>query len=500
MILVDILATVMAVAAPLASPSSATPVDQLHHAQLAESFLESMGREPKAPRQFATPESILADRFLLTSVGLFDVWIPAEDLEEAEIAEDYRDICKALCVAQSEWLSWLGKGALEGKQLRESLSEMEDWIDDWDTKTLRGVFESETRNSLELFGADKDFLESYNQTNAAFRQARIFDQGSDSGSDESGELENAPSKPVKLVLMPKRRGFVEFIAYAGWFLPNARGAFWHDGIGTWSQFTLNDLNVIALQYASPTARAGDYSAFYSMKAKDPTGMEQQVTQLGLNELLAYEHGDALPPSLVSGLSLNLITKIYGACHTRIDGDTSGKVTQKREVFVRGGRPEGGILPPNSAESRWRGNYGKDHYAPILKQAQKAGASEVKKRAEKYLAFQLINEHGSQRYITKAPFLGPSAGEEEVVPDAVYGDFLEFTRAYQASFLHWLQHHGEKSKKKAAASFSEFLSRLSLETDASLSAIAEDIYGKPLSDPEASKKSLEGTFLIWLSKQ
>ncbi len=484
----SLLAAILVTAGPVLALGKGVSVSDLPHGELAESFLESMGRNPKAPRQLNTPESILADQFLVTSIGLFEVSIPVAALKRRSTSKDYRDICLALSEAQNEWVNWLGDGAKDGKTLSKSLSTLSTWIGDWDEEDLMDAGEGDFRDSLDLHHANEETRELSTELSQTFREASVV-----------GEARK-DLQPVKLVLMPDRKQFVEFVAYAGWYLPGARNSFWMPGCETWSFFHLNDFQVIALEYASPTAHSGDYTQSYSMKSKSPTGMEEQVVQIGLNKFLAYEHGEALPPSLVSSLALNLVTRLYGACHTRIDGDTRGKVTQKREVFVRGGRPEGGILPPNTAESRWRQNYGKDHYTPILKQAQKAGASAQKKRSKRYNAFQLEDEYGSNRYVTHAPLLGPSAGVEEVVPDAVYGDYLEFNRAYRSAFLYWLQHHGAKSKKKSAKAFGEFICQVSGSADVSISEIAESVYGKPLSNQDADKKSLEGSFLRWLSKQ
>jgi len=477
---------------------------------MAAAFLEGMGRNPEAPAQLAAPDSILADRFLKTSVGLFDVWIPTADLEDAETARDYRDSCAALCRAQAEWLEWLGHGARAGDDLREDLEELEEWIEGWDERELgaavSGASEStEPRSAMDVLEAKDNLRELSAELAIGLRGSSLLTgEASEGGALDADVTEAAASatseelSAVDLVLVPQRKDFVEFIAYAGWYRPTARGSFWHAGIRTWCYFTLDDLRIIALEYADPAARADDYELAMSMKAKTPTGIEQQVVHLGLQDLIACQHGDALPPSLASGLALNLVAELFGGCHTRIDGDTSARTTQAREVFVRGGRPEGGILPPNSAESRWRANHGKDHFKPILRQVQKAGA-ESDRGNGKYNAFQLVDEKGSARYVTQAPFLGPSAAEEEVVPDRVYGDYLEFTRAYRSAFLYWLQHHGQRSKKKAASCFAELLTRIS-EPEASVTAIVEELYDKPLSDPEASSKCLEGEFLRWLAKR
>ncbi len=203
------------------------------------------------------------------------------------------------------------------------------------------------------------------------------------------------------------------------------------------------------------------------------------------------------------MAINLVTQMFNQCTSRIDGDVRGKVTSSRSQFVRGGLSHGGILPPNSAESRWRENYGSKFYVPILKRVQSNGYKEAKAKKlklSKYNSFLLEMETGTGTYLTHAPLLGPSGGPTEEVDDDVYGDYLEFTRAYRCAFLHWLQHHGLKKEKDSKAAFGVFLSKLSGGIDGpGIAEIAEEIYGAPLSDSEASKKTLEGRFLKWVSK-
>ncbi len=485
-------ATLLTALVAVSVPAAPLVAQDLPYADMAGRFLSSKGKEGASPAQ-TTPSAILADCFVKAEVGLFDLWIPADELEQKKAAKDFKIICAALAEAQAEWVEWLGKGASDGGALLEDIEQFEEWVDDWDSTELQDANESGQRNVLDLYDASEKTLAAMQRFSSSLRSKKVLGTGAD-----------AEEAPIKLVLMPSREGFVEFIAYGGLQYPRDQGNFWLPSIQNWSHFDLDDLRVLAMEYASPSARAGSYGESYDMRTKSPTGLEEQIVQFALNELLVHQHGDALPASLVSGLSINLVTRIYEACHSRIDGDTRGKVTAKREVFVRGGLPEGGILPPNSAESRWRQNYGRKYYAPILKQAQKAGATEAKHRRiknAKYNSFLLIRDSGTSDYLTHAPLLGSSGGPAEVVPDSVYGDYLEFTRAYRSAFLYWLQHHGEKSKKKAASAFGEFLCQLSGDADGrGIAEIAEQIYGAPLSDPKASKKSLEGRFLKWIAKQ
>ena len=197
----------------------------------------------------------------------------------------------------------------------------------------------------------------------------------------------------------------------------------------------------------------------------------------------------------------MIIELYGACHTRLDGDARSKRTEKREIFIRGGRSEGGELPQNVAESRWRQDYGKHHYLRVLKQVQRSGASSDKRNRHKYNSFLLMGDDAGARFIAHAPLLGPPKGEPESPPDNVYGDYREFVRAYKTGFLFWLRTSAVGSRTKSEQAFAKLLMEITRGgEEASLSATIEAEYGVPLSDPGVTPDSLEGQFVKWLAKQ
>ncbi len=484
-----IFATALATLLP-ALPLAASPsADNLLYSELAQSFLASKGKA-EAKRNDTFPDTIIEEAFLEASVGVFQVWAPLDELQDLEAAKNYRDLCVALCQAQTGWIEWLGEGAKHGDELLENFATYQSWVEGWNPSLITAAGKKQQRDVRDIFAFPENVQASGQLIADALRHKRVLGDGI------------GQPKPIKLVLMPSRKGFVEFIAYGGHQFPNDQKNFWRPDIQNWTHFTLNDYMVMALEYASPASGPGEYLAAYDMNTKSKTGMQEQIVQMGLNQMLDHQHGDALPASLASGLAINLVTQIYDHCTSRIDGDIRGKVTSKRSVFVRGGLPQGGILPPNSAESRWRVNYGSKHYAPILKQVQASGAKEAKSqklKVDKYNCFLLELDNGSGTYLTQAPLLGPAGGPTEKLADAVYGDYLEFTRAYRCAFLHWLQYNGFKKEKDSLAAFGKFLGKLSGDLDGpGIAEIAEEIYGAPLSDAEASKKTLEGRFLKWIS--
>ncbi len=464
------------------------PSAELPYEQIAGQFLSDHGLAGTPPDQVDL--GVLLERdFFRAQVGLFEVFIPVQDLEKKETATDFKDISRALCEAQERWIGWLGSDAIEGDAISADLKLTEKWIKSWKPTELMAVAKGEARRARDLFEPKGSQAEAIERA-ASRMQARTA-------------LGPAPETPaaVKLVLMPERKTFVEFLAFAGWYRPELQSSFWISGIRNWSEFRLDDLQVIALQYSAIAPAEGDYSQFTSMKERSVTGLEQQVVQLGMNKLFAYQHGAAMPATLISGLSVNMIIEQYGECHTRIDGDTRSRVTQKREQFVPGGRSEGGMLPQNVAVSRWRADYGKHHFTRILKQAQKSGASADKRNSDKLVSFLLVSDSGGQRAIAHAPFLGVAESTNADLPADTLPDFSELVRAYKSAFLFWLQTEAAGSKKKSAAAFGAFLAKLSVAGEGGgFSKALEEIYGMPLSDPELGSKCLERRFLKWISKQ
>lgn len=474
----------LALVANILSPAA----PELPYQELADRFLERHGLAGSTPEQVDLGQLLERD-FFRARVGLFEVWIPAATLADKETARDYRDVCAALCEAQELWIDWLADEARDAAATRKEFAALRKWTDKWAVPKLMKVKEGQERTALTLFAASDEVV----------ARSELLARKMQSGELLGSSIETPA--PVRLVLMPERAEFVELIAFAGWFLPEQQASFWVDGIADWTELRLNDLQVIALQYPALAPVEGDYTGSTSMKDRDVSGLEQQVVQLAMNRLLAYAHGEVLPSELLRGMSISMLIELYGTCHTRNDGDLRGRQTEKREVFVRGGRSEGGQLPQNIAESRWRTDYGKHHYTRILSQVQKSGASSDKRNRHKYNSFLLVGDDENERFVLHAPVFGPGTRETEVPPAAVHGDHLEFLRAYNVAFVYWLQTAGAGSKKKSAGAFARSLATMSTSpAEASLAAILEEAYGLPLTNAEVDAKCLEGRFLAWLSKQ
>lgn len=309
----------------------------LPYPELADRFLDRHGLAGMTKQQVDL-DALLERDFFRASLGLFDVWIPTASLGEKETAQDYRDVCAALCEAQRHWIGWLGTEANDADEITKDLLAVRKWVKKWKPGVLTKAAGGTDRDALALFAASEQVRET------SVRLATAMRKRTARGETGTGE------GPIPLVLVPERTHFVEFIAFAGWYLPEQRGYYWVPGIETWSELRFRDLQVIALQYPAANPLEGDYAGASSMKDRAVTGLEQQVVQLGMNQLLARVHAAVLPAPVIRGLSILMLIEIYGTCDTRNDGDLRGLETSMRSVFIRGGKSEGGRLPKNGCRS------------------------------------------------------------------------------------------------------------------------------------------------------
>ncbi|MCA9001790.1 MAG: hypothetical protein KDB61_07700, partial [Planctomycetes bacterium] len=252
-----------------------------------------------------------------------------------------------------------------------------------------------------------------------------------------------------------------------------------------------------------------------MEDRAATGLKQQICQLASLGLVDNYFGGKVPPSVAGGLSVNLVVDVFNECNTRVDGDLRERRKEARSMFVPGGQSEGGVLPPNLADSRWRDTHGKDRFIGVLKAAQAAGrdAQPRKDRKDKVRYFELLSDDETERAVTEAPVLGSLGQNRKVVPLTYYGDRLEFARCYSTCFLYWMREKaGGKKPKDSYKVFAEWLKAMgnTVELDAggivaadpidTFENIFRDKYGLSLSDADLDPKvSLEGAFLNWLPK-
>lgn len=461
---------------------------ELDYEVLAKGLLSDFGR-PDAHPDTIDMEVFLKDGFIHARLGIYDVYVPAMDATDKTVIADVKVVATALLDGQDMWLQWNAPSG-DVEEARADIKKLKGWVKSWSKTKIAAAAKAGAGDLLEMSKAKDPIRE------ASERFGNYMGTGSCIGMTREDQLHEP------MILIPGRARFVEFICFGGWLYPNLRGTFWVPGIVDWTNTFVEGYNVIALAYAHPERSASDYTKSISMNSRTGNGMQQQVVQLGANALLDNYYGSRIPPSIAGGLAINLVIDIYGECNTNVDGDLRTRRAGAREMFIPGGQSQGGILPQNMADGRWRiDGQGKDRFVGPLRSSQQEGAAEAKDR-DKRRHFELKDDDSIKDTLIHGPFLGAAAAEAKDPPAAFYGDHLEFLRAYRCCFMWWLKTKGESSAKKSAAAFASFLRGLAQGDDAAgVQAVIEEVYGgRALSTAELKKDDLEGAFLRWLTKQ
>jgi len=425
----------------------------------------------------------MADNCLVLAIGLYDLYLPTEAAADPESLEDYQRVALALLDSQSCWLDWLEPEVQDSRALKEALRDhktLRKWVDGWKLRYVERGMKDGERNLLDVLSAKKSVRE------ASASLALYFEGGQALGLDRPA----GAREPI--VLVEDRVRMVQLCSLGGWIYPQHRSVFWQSSIKTWTHFYIDDVKFLATRFAAPRS-ASDYATGMRMDGRTPTGLEQQIVQLATNSMLANYFGDAIPPTLAGGLAINLVIDVYGECNTRADGDLRARRTSAREVFVPGGNPNGGLLPPNLAGSRWRAEQGSDNFVAALKRAM------PDRIRDGGYSFILENDRGRRGVQVSAPFLG-SVASASPLADEYYGDNLEFLRSYRCCFLSWLKENGAGRSSRSSEAFAKLLQGLASGTTDTLEALLASLYGLPLSSVAVGQEDLEGRFLGWLRKQ
>jgi len=480
------LPTTLALFVSLCVPAFAAPAE-VPYEQLAKRFINNIGAAGTADTiEF---DAMLQEHFLHGSLGIYDVFLPANITSDDDSLEKFQTAVLALLDSQETWLEWLAPASGKQKAALKDWKIVRGWVKGWKAKALKSGSKDGERDLLTVLDASEKICEASARFSAFMASGEALGLSRESGQQEA------------LILIPKRDQFVEFAAFCGLAFPADQGNFWHAGAVNWTNFDIKNYKVLALEYAAPVQKADGYSAGMSMDYRSPTGMAQQIVQLATNSMFDNYFGATVPPSLVGSLSLNLVLSQFGECDTRADGDLRSRRKSAREVFVPGGQKKGGQLAANLADSRWRIDRGVGHFIAPLKRAQKGGAESLKGK-DKLRYFELMVDDESKRTTISGPYLGSAAADAENPPDEFYSDHVEFLRAYRACFVWWLQTTSIGSEKKSGKAFANLLCDLAASTDPmELETLFGRAYdGAPLSTPELKKDDLEGRFLAWLGKQ
>ncbi|MEM9380052.1 MAG: hypothetical protein AAGB93_08880 [Planctomycetota bacterium] len=480
----------LALLLPSATAAAADSDDlEIDHIGLARTVLERAGLQEVPPEEVSM-ETLLEKSFYTLRLGLFDLAISAHETDDKHNGNSFALLGVSLIDVQATFLDWVGPKAPELKQAQKDIKTLRSWVKGLRGDIINNLDHSEMGDLATLLGAPKKVLE------AQERFGTYMATGTPIGLAREDELVDP------FIVAPDRRAFLELLSTFGMISPQNQSVYWQPDVAEWTNTYFNDVSVVALEFADPGSTTMGAFGGVSMNSRTPTGMQQQIAQLAGNAMVDNLYGSKIPPSLAGAFAVNLVIDIYGECNTRVDGDLRSRRTEAREVFVPGGASEGGVLPPNLADSRWRGEQGKDRFLVALQGSQKAGDSKARKRTERNCCFELSDDRESQRLVVRAPFLGTPAVGKEDLPESFYGDSLEFFRSYRTGFVFWLQTQGLRSKSKAKLAFGEFLRQLAQADDnsESLETVIQEVYGSPLSAAETSKDDLEGQFLRWLSKR
>jgi len=483
----------IAVATWVTSPvSSATSTDsQLGNArfqEIAQRYLAERGVEADAVGTVGV-DDLLARSFVHARIGLFEVYTPESALAEHPLT--IKTSLLALLDAQELWLEWMKPVLGKQRDALKDLGVVRKEIGRWKTGAGLGLAKLRNAGGGDLFvlaGTKENTLA------AVDRFAAFMTSGAAAG------VERAQPIPARLCLLPTRKDFVEFLAFAGFVNEAVRDTFWQDAVLDWTMGFVDDLQLIALEYSASQRSDGAYEQGEGMNDRSPTGMQEQVVQLAANSLCEQYFGPRAPKAFSQGLAMNIVIELYEEIVTRVDGDLRANQTMAREVFVPGGASEGGFLAMLSAESRWRELQGSDHFVSVLRAAQIEGRKKAERTSRSRAdCFALRSENGGEVHVVCAPLLGSAAGDQARPPEDFQGDWLEFLRAYKSCFMYWLQHHA--LRKQSDKRFAELLQRLADTNGGGFEEVFIELYDNaPLSGPVADKDTLEGRFLIWLSKQ
>lgn len=478
-----------AVSSPAFSPFDDTPL--VPHRELAEEVLARFGVDPQTDPTTMALDALLAKHFFHARIGLLDLAVDASLVADKGIADNVLKMALAVTRLQARFLEQAGATDAPGKQAQEDAQLLVDWLGGVRGDTLAAAAAGKPGDLLTALAPKPPVVE------AAARFEQYMLSGAALGMAREGQLHEV------LILAPERKHFHELLGLFGWLMPELQGTYWHDGTVPWTNTYFNTVTVVALEYHTGDNARGSIYAGIDTNERNPTAMQQQVVQLAANSLITSLYGERVPPALVGAMAINLVIDLYGECATRVDGDLRQRRTEAREVFIPGGQSEGGMLPPNFANSRFRGEEGKDHYLLPLKSCQSAGATQAKQERKKGKIehFQIQDDSQSKRMILTAPLLGTPAAAQPPLPEAFHADGAEFFRAYRTCFLHWLETEGGGAKKKSVEAYGALLGELAaLDSAANLEVAIEKVYGRPLSSATPSKDDLEGRFLAWLAKQ
>jgi hypothetical protein len=499
---------VAALALALLAPTSRAQGLDLQ--ELGEAFLKlHCGR--KAEPGSCSLEEIVERDFVHLRLGAFDLAVPAIDLADTDLAENFRAIAVGLLDLQDRFSRWQELPEEVRRILDEDIAKLRAWVGGWTTPTLARLARADSKDMLTALEVSQDIRDATERLRGT----------------TSGELAQVLAPQwvggVSIVLCPKRREFMEVMGFLGLDDAEWRAQHWIEGADQWTQVWKGPNLILALEYAPWTEVDPGYHTSMDPKRLDPDGVLQHALNQAARALLFRVLNRDDMEHFTRALSAMLVVETVGKIAV-LDGEgqirTTGATTMPYERFVPGGLSEGGVLPAipagpldKFAACRWRDSKGQDHFIGVLRSGQKDGAKGAakdkknKKSKDKRAHFELAGDDGEATYVVTAPFLSALATEQPYPPPSYLNDYREFFKAYQAGFWYWVRSEAvEGDAALSARRFEEFVKALAAAGEDGqavsepLETTVERIYSVPLSGVDGSVDSLEWRFLEWLSKQ
>ncbi len=466
-------------------PFQAARAGEVDFPALAQQYVERHPVEGRTPAEVSFDE-LLEAHYALAQVGAIDVRVPREFLGDKGIVDDCKDALSAVLATHQLWLDWIGAPAAEAAKARADIAEVQKFL----KSAKAGAGAERHERFLEAFSGAAGVHPALDRLRDGFRSGALLG------------VTPLSARTQVLVLAPTREHFMQLAGVLGQRQEGARSLYWNDGLANWTEFGWQETQVIALQYPPIKPNLKNFGEGVAMDAREPSGLLQNVAQRAAVTLCWHTFGNALDPAIETAIGQIAVIELYGENNTRSGGSGRSNSTDGITAFIPGGRSEGGVLPPNNAESLWREGGGKDYFLKALKEGQKAGAKGgARTKEEKLFYFQLRSDDTSKRTFVRAPFFGSAAQGKELPTPEFLTDYLEFFRAYKSCFLHWLRMESAAKPEASKAQLAALLREVAEAGSAvGFEELVLEVYKLPLSASDLTKDSLEQRFLVWLAEQ
>lgn len=485
--------------AALALAAVADDPEPLDYDAFARGFLEAHGAAGAQPGG-VTLDALLDDRTRYRSVdlGALDVRVPKDALLDRDRAKELAEAARAVLGVQRAFYAWAVPDAEARAAALADFATLERWVGGWSVPGLASFGRADDGDFLERLGASDE------ERAAHARVRELLCTGSFLGL-------TLPAEPTtRLLLVPDRVRMLQALCFTGWCSPESRPYYWKKGVEQWTSFWNGEIQVIAMEYPAYPFEPRRPERGAPMDEFEKTGLGQHAAEKAAASLFWRYFGSNDALFFEAALATNLTVAVFGENNVRTGAPVyknSGGSSGSYEVFVPGGNAAGGTLPGRGAITvidipLWRETKGEDNYAGPLKKAQKLGDKLARKARDPLkddrAHFQVHGEKTSDKLHVSAPFFGPAAAAKPLPPKAYLEDYEEFFRAYRAGFFHWVRTRAAGDEAQSAAAFAKLLGGLAAHR-ATFEALAAEVYGVPLSAPDASSDSLEWRFLTWLDK-